>query len=542
MKKIISPLLTLLLASSSFALATPANATSDQAVSQIVDNHAFLAGKFVEVGVRPNGSFGSDETPAGFHNQEDGLGFVSIRDTSISSWSAAVAANKRDGDFFVPGSPYEGWAFRVGSSLAFNNDGDVDIPGALTNLQTAPINSVKWTATNPFEGISIEKVYSVPNEGQRLDISVTLTNTTVAPISDIYYGRGVDPDNGALAADDPYVSTNTVAAQYATQGYSLVKAGFPGGAEISLYSTDARSKAAAESGGFNSDFDPKVIWESGLTFKTNVGFSETFDAGMNLAFDIGTLAAGESATFTYSYLLSASVLGGSSSPAPAPAPAPVQPPQLLSLALNLALNATLPSGSTILSGSGLQPNSQYTLTLRSDPVLLFTGTSDPNGNFKSAFDLGSVTCPAPGAHTLTLAGVRPDGSETSAVAAFSIDAGCKVTNIVRDGYGQDALANVYFASGSSKLSKAAKGKIEAAVKANPSAIYRVIGYVQKSGSSSNDEKLSLARARSVEKYLVSLGAGVNFTVVSESGLISPQNGKSVKARKATLFALTPVVL
>ena len=227
---------------------------------------------------------------------------------------------------------------------------------------------------------------------------------------------------------------------------------------------------------------------------------------------------------------------------PAPAAAPVQPPQLLSLALNLALNATLPSGSTILSGSGLQPNSQYTLTLRSDPVLLFTGTSDPNGNFKSAFDLGSVTCPAPGAHTLTLAGVRPDGSETSAVAAFSIDAGCKVTNIVRDGYGQDALANVYFASGSSKLSKAAKGKIEAAVKANPSAIYRVIGYVQKSGSSSNDEKLSLARARSVEKYLVSLGAGVNFTVVSESGLISPQNGKSVKARKATLFALTPVVL
>ena len=230
--------------------------------------------------------------------------------------------------------------------------------------------------------------------------------------------------------------------------------------------------------------------------------------------------------------------GGGSAPAPASTPAR---PQLLSLSLKLGLNATLPSGSTLMSGSGLQAGSQYTLTLRSEPVVIFTGNANPSGYFENEFNLSSVTCPAPGRHTLTLTGIRPDGSQTSAETAFSIDESCRVSSTSRDGYDQTELATVYFNSGSSKLSNKAKASIKSAVEANPAAIYRVIGYVQESSSSRNDQSLSLSRARAVTKYIGSLDADVNFTVVSEAGLISLDDGKSAKARKATLFTVIPSV-
>jgi hypothetical protein len=116
--------------------------------------------------------------------------------------------------------------------------------------------------------------------------------------------------------------------------------------------------------------------------------------------------------------------------------------------------------------------------------------------------------------------------------------------VIANGYRADKLGTVYFAPLSSKLSKAAKKQIETLVAANPAAIYKVSGYVQKSifaKNAKNDASLSLARARAVETYLASLGAGVNFTVVVDAGKVPAKNGKSNKARRATLYAMTPVV-
>ena len=116
--------------------------------------------------------------------------------------------------------------------------------------------------------------------------------------------------------------------------------------------------------------------------------------------------------------------------------------------------------------------------------------------------------------------------------------------VVANGYRADKLGTVYFAPLSSELSKAAKKKLEAAVIANPSAVYKITGYVQKSKSAKNaknDADLSLARAKAIETHLASLGAGVTFTVVTDAGLVPAKNGSSDKARRATLYAMTPVV-
>jgi hypothetical protein len=113
--------------------------------------------------------------------------------------------------------------------------------------------------------------------------------------------------------------------------------------------------------------------------------------------------------------------------------------------------------------------------------------------------------------------------------------------VIANGHRADKLGTVYFQPLSSDLSKATSNEIKKLVTANPAAIYKVIGYVQKSGSSRNDASLSLARAKAIETYLVSLGAGVNFTVVLDAGLVPAKNGTSDKARRATLYAMTPVV-
>jgi hypothetical protein len=139
-----------------------------------------------------------------------------------------------------------------------------------------------------------------------------------------------------------------------------------------------------------------------------------------------------------------------------------------------------------------------------------------------------------------------DGSVEAAAAptTTTVSAPASISPIVANAYRADKLGTVYFAPLSSKLSKAAKKQIEAAVIANPSAVYKITGYVQKSifaRNAKNDASLSLARAKAIETHLESLGAGVTFTVVVDAAGVPAKNGKSDKARRATLYAMTPVV-
>jgi tRNA (Thr-GGU) A37 N-methylase len=289
--------------------ARAAHATTDVATSANNGGEAFLAGKYVEVGVRANGAFGSSSSnvPSGFHPQSGGLGFVAIRDKAQTSWSAARAANLLDGDFFVPGTPYEGWGIKVGSNTHANNNHSVTgIAGTLGSVTNATVdganNTVTWTATTDHHGIGISKTYSVPQDGQSLNIVTTLTNNSGSTISSLYYGRGVDPDNQRDA--DTYNSTNRIVAQYSgATPYSLVRAEFSQGAQISLFSEDPRAKVARQGGGFDQTFSPKSVWD-GSGFTTAVEASGLrADAGMNLAFKVENLAAGASTTLSYSYLL-----------------------------------------------------------------------------------------------------------------------------------------------------------------------------------------------------------------------------------------------
>ena len=105
--------------------------------SQIVSGNAFLKGNFVEVGLGPCGAFASTvAAPAGYHPRGSGgssssnqLGFVA--DPAQDGWT--MGNPNYVGDYFLPGTPEEGWGMSI-NGTNYNNNlicGTNEIPGSI---------------------------------------------------------------------------------------------------------------------------------------------------------------------------------------------------------------------------------------------------------------------------------------------------------------------------------------------------------------------------------------------------------------------------
>jgi hypothetical protein len=297
-----------------FVYTTPVHA-SFASNSQISNGQGFLQGEFAEVGVRANGAFGSTNVPTGFHqNVTNCLGFRV--DRAFDGWGNPASTD--DGDFFCPGSPFEGWQFKVGSNLAKNDNSQTGVSGAVSNLETSGSSQcVSWASATAYNGVTINQRYCVPTDGQALHTDVTIENTSDSTISDIYFGRGFDPDdftgsgtlpscNGASADTNMFQSCNAVTGQ-GTEAQATARWG--NGAFIALQSFDARARVARQTGGFSSP-DPSTIWTAGDTsansgtYRGDIG-EFTADAGLYVALKVPTLGSGSSTSFRISYVLSA---------------------------------------------------------------------------------------------------------------------------------------------------------------------------------------------------------------------------------------------
>lgn len=266
------------------------------ATTQISGGQAFLQGQHTEIGVRANGAFGSTSVPSGFHgNTGSCLGFITSRNKD--GWGAGAQI---DGDFFCPGSPYEAWSLTVAGNTATNSDGATGIAGSLGSLVVGDAttrHSVTWTSAAPYNGISVEHVYSIADTGQALLLQTTLTNTTGSPITGIQFARIFDPDNATGNAGSlTFTSTNEVVGQGTS---AQVKSTFPSGALIALISSDSRATAAYRTSGAISA--NAII--TGTGWSNGVGTSVTADSRTGLAIDVGTLAGGASTSFTIQYAL-----------------------------------------------------------------------------------------------------------------------------------------------------------------------------------------------------------------------------------------------
>lgn len=93
--------------------------------AQLISSEVFLQGDYVEVGIAKNGAFGTDNAaPSGYHPRYAGgtqLGFVA--DIGKDGWSAGTP--NYVGDYFLPGSPQEGWDMQVGG--VWHKHGEVQV-------------------------------------------------------------------------------------------------------------------------------------------------------------------------------------------------------------------------------------------------------------------------------------------------------------------------------------------------------------------------------------------------------------------------------
>lgn len=303
--------------SSGVGTASNAVSVTPASRSQILSSQGFLQGKYVEVGIRANGAFGSSTIPSSFHGTVGScLGFRV--DRQKNGWGATVGSsapftNIDDGDYFCPGTQYEGWALKVGSANpTYNNHSTSQISGTIDNLVTTGSDQrVDWTASSSSNGVLVKQTAIVPNDGQSLHVDITLTNTSTSEITNLYYLRGYDPDNStgnATGTGNVAVSINTVTVRGGVGVSAEVKSTFASGAQVLLRSADSGARAGTVNNGdccSPTTAVPDNVWNSISPWAQAVGSPTSGDQQVAVSVKVDSLAAGAVKTFRISYVLTA---------------------------------------------------------------------------------------------------------------------------------------------------------------------------------------------------------------------------------------------
>ena len=208
----------------------------------------------------------------------------------------------------------------------------------------------------------------------------------------------------------------------------------------------------------------------------------------------------------------------------------------LNLALNLGLGSRLDSGQALLSGGGLQANSTFELWMHSTPVLIYSGTTDANGNFSNYVNIPSKACLSLGKHDLELSGIAPDGSVKKDTQFLVLDNACRLLGINHNAPVQMIkISDFLFGYNSAKLTKKAikslKSYLPLLVGSKSIDIY---GYTQtnlkgKAAIAAN-KRLGLARSKAVRKWLKAHGINVQINVIGQ-GPVKPVSKKKQKLNR-----------
>lgn len=308
-----------------------------------------MSNTLIEVGSRPNGSFGSAiAAPSGYHPrtvdpENNILGFRGV-DPSINSWASLTF-----GDYFTPGDPYESFGIQVGANYYWNSNYHTDLTGgAWGSASTSGTGGAAQWGPDLANGIKVTQSATVNPGEYILRVSVTFENTTGSASGDIYYVRELDADN--CQAQDPAVAdvscwTTTAGSGPYGNTYStlntIVKTG-AGGSEVKatqgdgsymglrtswpdavayvltkFYACDSPWGSTAPKNIYDKTYNDDDGWcLDGAQFTP--GFSQLLDKSMGIAFKIPSLAPGQSTTVNFEY-----VLADPEAPVLPPAPANV---------------------------------------------------------------------------------------------------------------------------------------------------------------------------------------------------------------------------
>ena len=256
----------------------------------------FLQGNFIEVGISSDGAIGSNSgAPAGFVLNGQKLGVIT--DRNKDGWTTGTP--NYDGDHVLQGTHEEGWGLRVNGTNYNNNNITVqEIAGDLGSvIDTGTEQSVLWSGG--VVGINVLTTHQIEQNGQFIEFQVTLTNTTASALTDVYYMRNADPDNNQQTSPEGFTTTNTVISQGNDgSGIARVEAGQSDGSYLGLVGFG--SNARVTHGGF-SNRNPVDVFDG--TGGLNASGTFAADQAISLAFKFDTIAAGETVTLRYQYIV-----------------------------------------------------------------------------------------------------------------------------------------------------------------------------------------------------------------------------------------------
>jgi len=283
-------------------------------LAQMVGSNAYLQGHYLEIGLCGNGAFGACASPAGYH-PHPGPALGEVYDVGHDGWTVGTTAYM--GDYTFPGSPFEGWELQIASgrvqgfqacagTYGTGGSTSLGLTGAVTSYSNIG-GSAKaiWTGTALGGQLIMNMETRVDTEASWVIMTVRMNNTGATPLNDIYFLRSCDPDNkqtwsgGSFNTDNVITYQNDILHRVQVSVTAITDTS----AYLGLCTKDTRATAFIYAAyPLASAQDLSVIWAMtypGATY--TLGEHRIGDIAIGLVFNIGTIAPGDSATFSYAY-------------------------------------------------------------------------------------------------------------------------------------------------------------------------------------------------------------------------------------------------
>lgn len=293
-------------------------AFSNTLFAQMIGADVFLQGDFVEVGIATNGSFGTaGNAPTTYHSRPDfgssggPLGFVA--DPAKDGWGVGSPGFPAYfGDYFMPGTPQEGWDVEVNSTRgrAWRGTAATSFTGGLTGSNTSYTSSATqqvgvWDGT--FGNLAVKQTVTQKKDKVYFVTRVELTNTGSTTLTNIYYNRSLDPEPDATIGGNYSSDKRIIYQPNAISRNCLVVATGQDydSAYVGLGSKDCRARCY-----ITNTYTPDAPLSNvhgqngaagGYIYNVN-GFSSN-NTSMGIVFNVGSLAPGETTELAYAYIL-----------------------------------------------------------------------------------------------------------------------------------------------------------------------------------------------------------------------------------------------
>ncbi len=334
---------------------------SNSSNAQLVGDNTFLSGKWLQVAIAPNGSWGNTRTPpAGYFTHGSASTYADpITGTSPTSgmdfsydWGHdgfTVGTDPFYGSYFLPGTPFDGWSVQVNgarsdayytdafSGFYYNSTTD-SLKGTTDSfvVQNGGCNAnpnrqigVWHGGFGPGGKLKVTQVNILDTLASWLKVNTKFVNTGTDTMHGVYYFVSADPDND-VPEGGSYTTDNHICYQGdGLNRHEVNSVPDPGAhprAFSGLATKDCRAKAM-----IYQSWPPSTVAGNNLDLvwnETATGMGGTYytlgyttveqDIAYGLIYKLGDLAPGDSTTLSFAWIFSDSTAIDSAFPELAP--------------------------------------------------------------------------------------------------------------------------------------------------------------------------------------------------------------------------------